>query len=264
MSKKDIFSDPESELAERFSAEYPALSRAEKQRIYSLIQQKQGRGAYDSEVTVSGVERRSGRAWQRAAGIAAAFALIAGIGGSTFFLHMNRVRSSERLAAAEQLTDDFLTAANLLTAGAQDGAPTLCFYRYSSRNSGWDGGDVHYARVSDDRFTSCGELVTFIDGLVTNEYMYELRQNGGGYFSAGIRELLSGSDDTAPVLISYCGELYSPQTSQPAEAYISAPVIVRSGIHEMTVRRDTDEPLEFHMVWNGSEWQISEIERTSE
>ncbi|MBR5164650.1 MAG: hypothetical protein IKW87_03725 [Ruminococcus sp.] len=262
MSKKDIFNDPESELAERFSKDYPVLSRSEKERIFSLIRQKQGREAYDGEVTVTGVERRSGHAWQKFAGIAAVFALIVGIGGSTLVLHMLSVNGAERLAAAEQLTDDFLAAANLLTADVSGNPGSVCFYQYSTRNADWEGGDVYYTKVDDERFQSCADVVTFMEGLVTNEYMYELRQNGGEYFSSGLSELLYGSDETAPRLMTYCGQLYASRTGSSPVCYTTSPMIIESSSGGMTVRRGADVSLVFHIVRDGSDWKITDIERT--
>ena len=98
MNKKDMFFesyDIDLETANKVAAEYPSLSKSAKERMFNMAKKKMNTTTNFNETknsSVNGVENYNRPRWIKFAGMAAAFAVIAGgIGGGSYLLHnMNK------------------------------------------------------------------------------------------------------------------------------------------------------------------------------
>lgn len=267
-----MFNITDDRLIERIAKEHPALSAEDSERIYAMIQQKLGQSVEKEQFheAVSGVERYRRPVWHRVAGIAAAFAAVVGIAGSTFLMHrstpapiqdtpLSATDDAGRNAAAVILTDSFLEASSLI-----DGRTAA---EHSDRQLKFISDDdptVIYSPVTDSRFAVPADVTALLEDIVTEEYMAELRENGGGYFSADI-DTLSGVTESrsTPSFRMFGGELYTAVRETSAPEYTGDPVITDSSPSRFTVTRSDGDELVFTILWDGTQWRIDDIERNT-
>jgi hypothetical protein len=272
MKDKDIFRIDDEELISRIAKDHPALSEAESERIYAQILSKLGESADTEQFheAVSGVERYRRPVWHRFVGIAAAVAAFAGIAGSTVFLHRTAPVNTEepsipatdeagRTAAAKVLTDRFLEAASLIDGSltAEHGEKRIVFI-----NGDGTPGDIVYSPVTDSRFSVPADVTGLLGDIVTEDFMSELRYDGGSYFEENI-DTLSGVENgsSAPSFREFCGELYTAVRETPAPEFIDEPVITDSSDTRFTVSRSDGDDLLFTVLWDGGQWRIDDVER---
>lgn len=276
-SKKDIFRVDDKEIIERIAREYPALTQEESDRIYARICEKikDHDSGEQLHAAVSGVELYRRPAWHRLLGIAAAFAAVAGIAGSTLLLHcstpgrtdnspVSGFGQNDRLKAAEELTDRFLETASVITGEhtVDHSEKKVIFVNYSESAPGWKGEDMIYSPVTDSRLASPSDVSSPLKGIVTEEYMKELEDNGGAYFSRSIDALTGAEKDGVPPTFKlFSGELYTIILDPSEPTYTEKPVITDSGDTDFIVRRTADDELYFQIVWDGTQWRINNIER---
>ena len=277
MDKKDLFRIEDDELISQIAKDYPALTDKESERIFSRINKKLGEDqkAEKYHEAVSGVERYHRPVWQRILGIAAGIAAVTGIAGSAVLLNKSAPKPvivndtvcstspSDTLPAAKFLTDSFLEAASLINGqtAPEHSGKRVVFLRDESET---DSSGPVYSPVTDTSFVVPADITGLLEDIVTEEYMAELRDNGGDYFSDSI-DLISGvvKENEYPSYIEFCGELYTIVNDGEAPSYTEEPTLMNTGQTSFTVRRSDGAPLYFTIVWDGAQWRIDNIERKS-
>ncbi|NLT10541.1 MAG: hypothetical protein GXY08_13745, partial [Ruminococcus sp.] len=112
MNKKDMFFesyDIDLETANKVAAEYPSLSKSAKERMFNMTKKKMNITNNANEAnknSVHGVENYNRPRWIKFAGMAAAFAIIAGgVGGGSYLLHnMNKSAPSTSSSSVAEVT----------------------------------------------------------------------------------------------------------------------------------------------------------------
>ncbi|HRR77260.1 MAG TPA: hypothetical protein P5191_10680 [Ruminococcus sp.] len=123
MNKKDMFFesyDIDLETANKVSAEYPSLSKSAKERMFNMAKKKMNTTINFNETknsSVNGVENYNRPRWIKFAGMAAAFAVIAGgIGGGSYLLH--NMNKSAPGTSASSVTEVEVTSTSVTTTDA--------------------------------------------------------------------------------------------------------------------------------------------------
>lgn len=272
MKDKDLFRIDDDELISRIAKDHPALTEEESERIYADILRKLGESPETEKfhVAVSGVECYRRPVWHRFIGVAAAVAAFAGIAGSTMLLHrsapanindnpLSATDDAGRNTAALLLTDRFLEAASLIDGSmtADHGAKKLLFI-----NEDGTTGNVIYSPVTDDRFSVPADVTAMLDDIVTEDFLSELREDGGSYFERDIDSLAGVTEGSSEASFrEFCGDLYTAVRETAAPEYTDDPVITDSSSTRFTVSRTAGDEILFTVLWDGAQWRIDDIER---
>ena len=110
MRTDDVFNDIDSKTADRLSKEYPVLDDERKERLYAMSKRKFDIKNDNSSIDVSGVEKYRRPKWYKGVSVAAAaLLLVAGIGGSMYYISRSGWRASTQLAGTLAETTEALT-----------------------------------------------------------------------------------------------------------------------------------------------------------
>lgn len=114
MRTDDVFNDIDSKTADRLAKEYPVLGDEQKERLYAMSKRKFDIKTDNSSIDVSGVEKYRRPRWFKGVSVAAAaLLLVAGIGGSMYYISRSGWRASTQivgtLAETTEVTTEALT-----------------------------------------------------------------------------------------------------------------------------------------------------------
>ena len=114
MRTDDVFNDIDSRTADRLAKEYPVLRDEQKERLYAMSKRKFDIKIDNSSIDVSGVEKYRRPKWFKGVSVAAAaLLLVAGIGGSMYYISRSGWRASVEivgtLAETTEVTTEALT-----------------------------------------------------------------------------------------------------------------------------------------------------------
>ncbi|MBO4877917.1 MAG: hypothetical protein J5501_07930 [Ruminococcus sp.] len=169
-------------IADPSPEEYPELGREERERIYAMSEQKYNKDMNKSngkdEIEVKGVERYNRPVWHRFVSIAAAIALIAGIGGGMHYINRNGKPGNDNTstttedkndlaAVAKEATEKWLYFGNFCVSCEVDnseGARRLYPYKTEAGNVTKE---FYYDVVTDTRFTDIDAIKDYLDSMMT-------------------------------------------------------------------------------------------------
>lgn len=177
-----LMSESADSIADPSPEDYPELGREERERIYAMSEKKYNMGMdkniSNDEVEVKGVERYKRPVWHRFLSVAAAIALIAGIGGGMHL--MNRSgnpgndsistetgNKGELTAVAKEATEKWLSFGNFCVSCQVDdseGARRMYPYRTEAGNVT---SEAYYDVVTDTRFTDIDSIKDYLDSMMT-------------------------------------------------------------------------------------------------
>lgn len=277
MKIEELFDENVPEFSESSEDNSSVLTDEVRERIYSRIQYKlaseHDERTYDD--SVSGVERYRRSVFRRVLGAAVSVAAAAVITVSSMYIYGNRhdaknnkkksvlnsLEYSDHAAIAKLLTEEFISASDYINGDVGTNGRGRCFYEYSSRNSEWQGENVNYYMIEDDRFESCLDIYDTLRAVVTEEYFDTLRDDGGTYITVSIDEAVGGiGNTTAPVLADYNGRLYTTEenagdtSTEPSE-----PKLQDNEKYDFSACIDADRAYVFDFVWDGAQWKISNV-----
>ena len=110
MRTDDVFNDIDSKTADRLAKEYPVLRDEQKERLYAMSKRKFDIKIDNSSIDVSGVEKYRRPKWYKGVSVAAAaLLLVAGIGGSMYYISRSGWRASTQLEGTLAETTEALT-----------------------------------------------------------------------------------------------------------------------------------------------------------
>lgn len=110
MRTDDVFNDIDSKTADRLAKEYPVLRDEQKERLYAMSKRKFDIKIDNSSIDVSGVEKYRRPKWFKGVSVAAAaLLLVAGIGGSMYYISRSGWRASTQLEGTIAETTEALT-----------------------------------------------------------------------------------------------------------------------------------------------------------
>ncbi len=186
----ELMKESADNIADPSPEDYPELGREERERMFAMSENKYNNTAVNgiseekSEIEVKGVERYHRPVWHRFASIAAAVALIAGLGGGAYYLKNGSFVKDPR-TAVETIDWDYQAVAGDLTGKWLE----FCDYCYSSQTEinedekltveykytdGSSAANVDYYPVTNDRFASVEELNAFVSSFASETVNGEL------------------------------------------------------------------------------------------
>lgn len=294
----DIMQDPSPE-------DYPELSDEERERIYAMSENKYKNDTVFSDTdentgnTVQGVERYHRPKWHRFAGIAAALALIAGIGGGVYHISRTGAPGDENSHAqialgvayseiAGELTDKFLNftdfCENCTLDTSDSGHRSM---RYDAIEAGISG-TADYYLVTDTRFTTVAGIKEYADSFLTDSMIVKYADRLRGGELSGMQDLDEAELKTCmnSVFIEIDGALCRLATHQDSNISVhwsDEPVEITDISDELTepaegssftakrklIKSDGSANLcEFKVVYNNGAWKLdsyasSPVQQTS-
>jgi len=272
MKFEDLFKVDDDEIAERISERYPVLTEDDKERLYERIKLNLGEPYDETEISAKGTEHHKGNVWRKVLNIAASLALAGAVTGTTVLLmknkpsqHSNSVLNdfNEREKASVMLTDHFLSASNLINgyADIDTAEKKLVFFEYSTLNPEWKGENTVYSMLNNSEYTA-GYALKSLECLVTDEYFEVLKDNGGEFFGCDIDSIVgTEKGENPPTFREFAGDMYYIQQNADIPVFKNSPQITEENTSDFIVSRKTDKEYLFHIIWNGSEWLICDIER---
>lgn len=112
MRTDDVFNDIDSRTADRLAKEYPVLRDEQKERLYAMSKRKFDIKIDNSSIDVSGVEKYRRPRWFKGVSVAAAaLLLVAGIGGSMYYISRSGWRASVEIVGTLAETTEVTTEA---------------------------------------------------------------------------------------------------------------------------------------------------------
>ena len=112
MRTDDVFNDIDSRTADRLAKEYPVLRDEQKERLYAMSKRKFDIKIDNSSIDVSGVEKYRRPKWFKGVSVAAAaLLLVAGIGGSMYYISRSGWRASVEIVGTLAETTEVTTEA---------------------------------------------------------------------------------------------------------------------------------------------------------
>lgn len=161
------------------------------------------------------------------------------------------------------LTDKFLSASNLIYgyADIDTAEKKLVFFEYSTLNPEWKGDNAVYSMLNNSEYTA-GYAIKSLESLVTDDYFEVLKDNGGEFFGCDI-DIIAGTEkgENPPMFKEFSGDMYYIQRNGDIPVFKNSPQITEENTSDFIVSRKTDKEYLFHIIWNGSEWLICDIER---
>jgi len=179
----ELMKESADNIADPSPEDYPELGHEERERMFAMSEKKYNNTAVNgiseekSEIEVKGVERYHRPVWHRFASIAAAVALIAGLGGGAYYLKNGSLVKDPKTAVetinwdyqaiAGDLTDKMLEFANYCYSCQVDNsedAKLMVEYKYTDGSSA---ASLDYYPVTDNRFNSVEELNTLYSSFTS-------------------------------------------------------------------------------------------------
>lgn len=274
MKIEELFNESFPDIPDNCADHSEDFSDELKERIYSRIQFKLAsqQEQVSHKSSVSGVEKYKRPILTRCLGasVSAAAAAVIILGSLSVYVSrnnnkhesvLNSMAFSDRYAAAEILTDEFVSAADYLNGNVATNSFGRYFYDYSTHAPNWQGGDVCYYMIDNDRYNTCADVYDAIRDAVSDDYLNTLKDNGGLFIGKSIDEAVYGAENvSAPVLVEYNGMLFTnEENSGTIPETFTDLRISRNGMFDFSASVTDDKVYTFDFSWENGQWKINDV-----